>query len=82
MRELSRKRVFREFPMFGQKKGSAPQTSIDSLIGVGTRIEGDVFFSGGLRVGAGLPKKPMQPSRSRLAAVFRDFDGTTNYLRR
>ena len=37
--------------MFGQKKkGSAPQTSIDSLIGVGTRIEGDVFFSGGLRV--------------------------------
>ena len=36
--------------MFGQKKGSAPQNSIDSLIGAGTRIEGDVFFSGGLRV--------------------------------
>ena len=36
--------------MFGTKKGSSPQTSIDSLIGAGTRIEGDVFFTGGLRV--------------------------------
>ena len=36
--------------MFGQRKGNAPQNSIDSLIGAGTRIEGDVFFSGGLRV--------------------------------
>ena len=36
--------------MFGQRKNNAPQSSIDSLIGIGTRIEGDVFFSGGLRV--------------------------------
>ncbi len=36
--------------MFGAKKGSTPQSSIDSLIGVGTRIEGNVIFSGGLRV--------------------------------
>ena len=36
--------------MFGGKKGSAPQTSIDSLIGAGTRIEGDIVFTGGLRV--------------------------------
>ena len=36
--------------MFGLKKGSAPQNSIDSLIGVGTRVDGNVFFSGGLRV--------------------------------
>ena len=36
--------------MFGAKKGSAPQSSIDSLIGAGTRIEGNVNFSGGLRV--------------------------------
>lgn len=36
--------------MFGKKKGSSPQNSIDSLIGVGTRVEGNVFFSGGLRV--------------------------------
>ncbi len=36
--------------MFGTKKGSTPQSSIDSLIGAGTRIEGNVIFSGGLRV--------------------------------
>ena len=36
--------------MFGKNKGSAPQKSIDSLIGVGTRVEGNVIFTGGLRV--------------------------------
>ncbi len=36
--------------MFGEKKGRTPQNSIDSLIGSATRIEGNVFFSGGLRV--------------------------------
>ncbi len=36
--------------MFGTKKGSTAQGSIDSLIGVGTRIDGNVVFSGGLRV--------------------------------
>jgi cytoskeletal protein CcmA (bactofilin family) len=36
--------------MFGNKKNSTPQNRIDSLIGVGTRIEGNVSFSGGLRV--------------------------------
>ena len=36
--------------MFGSKKGNMPQSSIDSLIGAGTRIEGNVFFTGGLRV--------------------------------
>ena len=35
--------------MFG-KKSSKPQNRIDSLIGGTTRIEGNVFFSGGLRV--------------------------------
>ena len=34
--------------MFG--KTSKPQNRIDSLIGSTTRIEGNVFFSGGLRV--------------------------------
>jgi len=29
---------------------SKPQNRIDSLVGAGTRIEGNVFFSGGLRV--------------------------------
>lgn len=36
--------------MFGVKKNNAPQKSIDSLIGAGTRVEGNVVFSGGLRV--------------------------------
>lgn len=35
--------------MFG-KKSSKPQNRIDSLIGAGTRIEGTVIFSGGLRI--------------------------------
>lgn len=32
------------------KQPSKPQSRIDSLIGAGTRIEGNVTFSGGLRV--------------------------------
>jgi cytoskeletal protein CcmA (bactofilin family) len=36
--------------MFGRKKAHAPQKQIDSLIGTGTLVEGDVNFSGGLRV--------------------------------
>lgn len=32
------------------RKQSKPQNRIDSLIGAATRIEGNVFFSGGLRI--------------------------------
>jgi cytoskeletal protein CcmA (bactofilin family) len=49
--------------MFGKK--SRPQNRIDSLIGATTRIEGNVYFSGGLRVDgevrgnvAALPDEP------------------------
>ena len=35
--------------MFG-KKANKPQSRIDSLIGAGTKIEGNVNFTGGLRV--------------------------------
>ena len=35
--------------MFG-KQNSKPQGRIDSLIGAGTTVEGDVTFSGGLRI--------------------------------
>jgi cytoskeletal protein CcmA (bactofilin family) len=35
--------------MFGKKTGK-PQNQIDSLIGVGTRIDGNISFSGGLRI--------------------------------
>lgn len=36
--------------MFFGKKRNKPQSRIDSLIGPGTRIEGGISFSGGLRV--------------------------------
>ena len=36
--------------MFGSKGNTKPQSRIDCLIGAGTRIEGDISFSGGLRV--------------------------------
>ena len=36
--------------MMFSKKPSKPQNRIDSLIGVGTIITGDVSFSGGLRI--------------------------------
>jgi cytoskeletal protein CcmA (bactofilin family) len=35
--------------MFGKKTGK-PQSQIDTLIGANTRIEGNINFSGGLRV--------------------------------
>lgn len=35
--------------MFGAKR-SKPQNRIDCLIGVGTRVEGNILFTGGLRV--------------------------------
>ena len=36
--------------MFGKKDESKVQRRIDSLIGAGTRIEGKIRFSGGLRI--------------------------------
>ncbi|MCL2523160.1 MAG: polymer-forming cytoskeletal protein [Betaproteobacteria bacterium] len=36
--------------MFGKKSDNAPQGRIDSLIGVGTRVEGSIRFAGGLRI--------------------------------
>jgi cytoskeletal protein CcmA (bactofilin family) len=35
--------------MFGKKTGK-PQSQIDTLIGANTRVEGNISFSGGLRV--------------------------------
>ncbi len=36
--------------MFGKKSESKSHGRIDSLIGAGTRLEGDLRFSGGLRI--------------------------------
>ena len=36
--------------MFGSKPGSSPKNSIDSLIGAGTHVDGNIVFTGGLRI--------------------------------
>ena len=36
--------------MFERKKPAPPQKRIDSLIGAGTTVRGDVVFTGGLRI--------------------------------
>lgn len=36
--------------MFGRRQKSKPQNRIDSLIAVGTRVEGNISFRGGLRI--------------------------------
>lgn len=36
--------------MFGKRSENKPQNRIDSLIGAGTRVEGNIRFSGGLRI--------------------------------
>ena len=36
--------------MFGKKTENKPQGRIDSLIGAGTQIEGNIRFTGGLRI--------------------------------
>ena len=36
--------------MFGKKDGGKPKARIDSLIGSGTLIEGNIRFTGGLRI--------------------------------
>lgn len=36
--------------MFGRKQNGKPQNRIDSLIGADTRIDGNIVFSGGLRI--------------------------------
>ena len=62
-------------------KASKPQNRIDSLIGATTRIEGNVFFSGGLRVDgmvrgnvAALPEQPGTLVISELAKVEGEID--------
>jgi cytoskeletal protein CcmA (bactofilin family) len=36
--------------MFGKKSENKPNGRIDSLIGVGTQVEGNIRFTGGLRI--------------------------------
>ena len=52
--------------MFKSKQPNKPQNRIDSLIGLGTRVEGNVTFKGGLRVDGeitgNVTAQPDQPS--------------------
>jgi cytoskeletal protein CcmA (bactofilin family) len=49
------------------KKHSKPQTRIDSLIGAGTSIEGDLNFSGGMRIdGQGKPSTLVLSEQARV----------------
>ena len=36
--------------MFERKKSRPPQKRLDSLIGAGTTVHGDILFTGGLRI--------------------------------
>jgi cytoskeletal protein CcmA (bactofilin family) len=36
--------------MFERKKSPPPQKRLDSLIGAGTTVQGDILFTGGLRI--------------------------------
>lgn len=46
------------------KKSNKLQNSIDTLIGADTRIEGDVHFSGGLRVDGAVRGNVSEPNAS------------------
>jgi cytoskeletal protein CcmA (bactofilin family) len=46
------------------KKSNRIQNSIDTLIGTDTRIEGDIHFSGGLRVDGAIRGKVSEPIAS------------------
>jgi cytoskeletal protein CcmA (bactofilin family) len=46
------------------KKSNRIQNSIDTLIGVETRIEGDIHFSGGLRIDGAIRGSVSEPNAS------------------
>lgn len=46
------------------KKSNRVQNSIDTLVGVDTRIEGDIHFSGGLRVDGAIHGNVSEPNAS------------------
>lgn len=46
------------------KKSNRIQNSIDTLVGVDTRVEGDIHFSGGLRVDGAIRGNVSEPNAS------------------
>lgn len=55
--------------MFGKGRDNKPQARIDSLIGSGTVVEGNIRFTGGLRVD-GVVKGAVEASDGASAAVL------------
>lgn len=55
------------------KKSNRIQNSIDTLIGTDTRIEGDVFFSGGLRVDGAIRGNVSEPTASPSTLILSEY---------
>lgn len=63
------------------KKSTRVQNSIDTLIGVDTRIEGDIHFSGGLRVDGAVVGNVSEPNSSPSTLILSEhgrIDGAVN----
>lgn len=63
------------------KKSTRVQNSIDTLIGVDTRIEGDIHFSGGLRVDGAIVGNVSEPNASPSTLILSEhgrIDGAVN----
>lgn len=57
------------------KKSNRIQNSIDTLIGTDTRIEGDIHFSGGLRVDGTIRGKVSEPIASPSTLILSEHGG-------
>ncbi|OIQ96924.1 polymer-forming cytoskeletal [mine drainage metagenome] len=55
------------------KKSNKIQNSIDTLIGTDTRIEGDVHFSGGLRVDGAIRGNVSEPNASPSTLILSEY---------
>jgi len=55
------------------KKSNKIQNSIDTLIGVDTRIEGDVNFSGGLRIDGAIRGNVTEPNANPSTLILSEY---------
>jgi len=63
------------------KKSNRIQNSIDTLIGADTRIDGDIHFSGGLRVDGticGKVSEPMSSPSTLILSEYGSIEGAVN----
>ena len=70
--------------MFGKSKDHTPMKRIDSLIGAGTTLTGDIVFTGGLRIdgtgdvvdGDGLPPGELNRIEAALRRKYTQYEYT------